>query len=267
MRPVSPLWCYDPLPDPRECRYDGPDTGPEPSILLIRRTILAFFVLSMALNAALMLPRFGWWCVPALFAGWYAADCVSGLVHLVLDYHPCPTGRGIHEIYFYAGNRESAEYQAMRKACMAQLSLFERITFDFKTHHPRPEALGRRSFWAQIGSTLIIGALPASLALNAAALAGYAPGWLIAFGLTLITGSALAQYFHGTLHREPPPRHIRVLRRLGLLMTPAAHQFHHDSLQRDFATNCGWSNPLVNRLFVALRGRGMLDDAGLTPQG
>ena len=234
--------------------------------MLFRRTILAAFAISLMLNLALMVPRFDWLCLPALLAGWYMADLASGLVHLALDYRACPPGRGLAEIFFYEGSRESAEYLALRAACMARLTPFQRIAYDFKTHHPRPDALGRRSLWTQIGTTLVVAALPASFALNAAALTGHAPGWLIAFGVTLITGSGLAQYFHGSLHRTPAPCPVRVLRRIGLLMTPAEHRVHHDTLQRDFATNCGWSNPVVNRVFLGLRKRGLLDDAGLTPQ-
>jgi len=55
------------------------------------------------------------------------------------------------------------------------------------------------------------------------------------------------------------------LRALGLLMTPAAHEKHHATLNRDFATNCGWSNPLVNRLFSVAISRRWLTEAGLTP--
>ncbi|WP_273773352.1 hypothetical protein, partial [Brucella intermedia] len=58
---------------------------------------------------------------------------------------------------------------------------------------------------------------------------------------------------------------IRAMRRVGLLMTPAAHQKHHDSLKRDFATNNGWSNPLLNPIFALLYRRGVLTDAGLEP--
>lgn len=234
--------------------------------MLYRRTVLAVFTISLTVSLGLLVSRFDWLCVPALLAGWYAADLASGLVHLALDYHPCPPGRGLADIFFYDGSRESAEYLALRAACMARLTPFQRIAYDFKTHHPRPDALGRRSLWTQIGPTLIIAALPAALALNAAAILGHAPGWLIAFGTALVTGSGLAQYFHGSLHRNPAPRPVRALRRMGLLMTPAAHQLHHDTLQRDFATNCGWSNPVVNRVFRALRARGLLDDAGLAPQ-
>lgn len=232
----------------------------------LRTFVLAAFALSLALNCAAMFARFDWWCVPALLVGWYLADLASGIIHLTLDYHPCPEGMGLADIFFYAGSRESDEYLAMRAERMARLTVFQRVVFDFKTHHPRPDALGRRSLWHQIGVSLVAAALPLSLLLNALALVGGARGWMIALGTSLILGSAFAQHFHGSLHRPLVPWYIAALRRTGLLMTPAAHQIHHDTLQRDFATNCGWSNPVVNRLFVVLRARGMLDDAGLEPQ-
>ncbi len=231
----------------------------------IRTVVLAAFALSLAINCLCMVARFDWLSLPALLAGWYLADLASGLVHMLMDYHPCPDGMGLAEMFHYQGSRESGDYLALRAARLARLTAFQRVAYDFKTHHPRPDALGRRALWQQIGVTLIAGALPASLLLNALALWGHAPGWLVALGTSLIIGSAFAQHFHGSLHRRDVPWHIAALRRIGLLMTPAAHQLHHDTLQRDFATNCGWSNPLVNRLFVALRSRGWLNDAGLEP--
>jgi hypothetical protein len=232
----------------------------------VRVFSLAAFGISLMVNGVAMIAGFDWPCVAALLAGWYLADFASGVVHMLLDYHPCPDGLGLADIFNYAGSRESAEYLGLRADRMGRLTAFQRVAYDFKTHHPRPDALGRRGLWHQIGVTLIAAALPASLALDALVLSGKAPGWLIALGVSLILGTAFAQHFHGSLHRRQVPRHIAVLRQLGLLMDPAAHQAHHDTLQRDFATNCGWSNPVVNRLFAALRAHGMLDDAGLEPQ-
>src|SRR3546814_9937086 len=62
------------------------------------------------------------------------------------------------------------------------------------------------------------------------------PGWIAAGFCAFIIGGTFAQYFHGTLHRADNPAIIPVMRRLGLLMTPEAHQLHHDSLRRDFST-------------------------------
>lgn len=231
----------------------------------VRLFVLAAFAFSLALNCAALALRFDGLCVPALLIGWYLADLVSGLVHMTLDYHSCPPGLGLRDIFTYQGSRESADYLALRADRMRRLTAFQRVAYDFKTHHPRPDALGRRPLWHQIGVTLIAAALPGSIALNAMVLSGVAPPSLIALGTALLVGGAFAQHFHGSLHRPVVPWYIAVLRRTGLLMMPAAHQLHHDTLQRDFATNCGWSNPVVNRVFGALRARGLLDDAGLEP--
>ena len=230
-----------------------------------QRILLGAFAVSLLANALAALLGFGWASIPALLVGWFVADLVSGLVHMSLDYRPCPPGKRLADLYFYEGSRESPEYLAMLHDRMSQVSAFDRLVYDFKNHHPRPQALGRRDLWRQIGSTVVAGALPMSIALNLATLTVSVPGWLCAGLLAAIAGGGFAQYFHGTLHREHNPWYILAMRRLHLLMTPAAHQLHHDSLRRDFATNSGWSNPVINRLFNALRARGYLDDTGLVP--
>ena len=227
---------------------------------------MATFVGSLAINIGAMAADVSLLTLPALFLGWYLADLLSGLVHMYMDYRPCPAGKRLNDLFDYSGSRESAEYIALFHDRMATITAFERLVYDFKNHHPRPDALGRRPLWRQIGSTVIVAALPISLLLNLALVTPLSPpGWLYACAVTYLLGGAFAQYFHGSLHRRDNPWLIRALRKVGLLMTPAAHQLHHDTLQRDFATNCGWSNPLVNRVFNALRQRGYLDESGLVP--
>ncbi len=234
--------------------------------MLMRLSIL-LLCLSLAGNLAFALREPSLWMLPALIAGWYAADMLSGLVHMLMDYFPARLGVGLDHIYFYQGSRESEDYQTKFRAAMKQLNPFEKLVYDFKNHHPRPHALGRRTMWRQIGSTVIAGSLPLSLLLNAACLLWTVPGWAIAGMLSLLIGGTFAQYFHGTLHREHNPWIVNAMRRVGLLMTPAAHQLHHDSLQRDFATNSGWSNALLNPVFRFAYGKGWLRDEGLEPQG
>lgn len=227
--------------------------------------VTALFVLSLGLNLWFAgVPDWRW--IPAALAGWYVADLMSGLTHMVMDYRPCTPGVGLAEVFQYAGSRESADYLALRDRVMPHISPFERLVYDFKNHHPRPEALGRRPFLVQIGSTIIFVALPASILLDLACLVLAIPSWLIAGFVMLIIGGTLAQYFHGTLHRTDNPRIVHVMRRLGLLMTPEAHALHHETLRRDFATNTGWSNPLVNLIFRTAIGRGWLSEAGLEPR-
>ncbi|MFC0204950.1 fatty acid desaturase CarF family protein [Novosphingobium soli] len=233
--------------------------------MALQKLLLTLFLASLGMNLAFAVADPHWAAIPAMLAAWYLADLLSGLIHMYMDYRACRPGMGLDAIFFYEGSRESEEYQRMFRERMARLNPFERISYDFKNHHPRPDALGRRQLWRLIGSTVIAGALPLSLLANAAAVLWQVPGWAMAGIFAFLVGGAFAQYFHGTLHRRENPWFIVALRRAGLLMSPEAHQIHHDTLKRDFATNSGWSNPLVNRLFDHLRARGRLPDAHLEP--
>lgn len=230
-----------------------------------RQALLAVFFASSLTNLAGLALHPSWWIAPGLVAGWYVADLASGLVHMYMDYRPCPPGKRLNDLFFYTGSRESDEYQTMLRERMASINAFERLVYDFKNHHPRPLALGRRGLWRLIGSTLIVAGLPLSLALNLSWVVWPLPAGLAAAVFAFTVGASFAQLFHASLHRDHNPPPIDLMRRLGVLMTPAAHQLHHDTLKQDFATNCGWSNPLVNRVFALLRERGYLDDAGLEP--
>lgn len=232
---------------------------------MTRIFLLGCFLASLALNLALSLRDPSLLMIPAILAGWFLADLMSGLVHMYMDYRGCRRGLGLDTIFFYEGSRESDEYQSLFRERMARLNPLERISYDFKNHHPRPDALGRRDLWRLIGSTVVAGALPLSVAANLGAIMLGIPGWAMAGIFAFLVGAGFAQYFHGTLHRSQNPWFITLMRRFGLLMSPAAHQIHHDSLQRDFATNSGWSNPLVNALFRTLRRRGHLPDSNLEP--
>jgi hypothetical protein len=226
--------------------------------------VTMLFALSLALNLWFAgTPNWTW--IPAALVGWYLADLMSGLTHMYMDYRPCTPGIGLDQMFHYTGSRESEDYLALRQRVLPRISPFERLVYDFKNHHPRPDALGRRPFLVQIGSTILFVSLPVSILLNLLCLSFAPPGWLV-FGLVVLTiGGTLAQYFHGTLHRPDNPWIVHAMRRLGLLMTPEAHALHHATLRRDFATNTGWSNPLVNVVFgIAIRRR-WLDEAGLEP--
>jgi sterol desaturase/sphingolipid hydroxylase (fatty acid hydroxylase superfamily) len=102
--------------------------------------------------------------------------------------------------------------------------------------------------------------------LNVVALSVPVSGWLTIGAVVFIIGGTLAQYFHGTLHCPDNPWIVYAMRRVGLLMTPQAHALHHATLRRDFATNTGWSNPLVNAIFRAAMRRGWLNESGLEPR-
>jgi hypothetical protein len=207
-----------------------------------------------------------WWMLPALLAGWYAADAMSGLVHMWMDYHPTRAGLGLKDLFFYEGSRESAEYLAMRDRIMPKLGPLERLIYDFKNHHPRPDALGRRSTTVHLRSTSLFATLPFAILANLAFLLLPLPLWMLAGVFSFILGATFAQYFHASLHRADNPGWVIALRRVRLLMRPEDHVLHHATLTQDFSTITGWSNPALNVLFNALRRSGRMRDEGLIPR-
>lgn len=238
---------------------------------MTRQTILA--KVGMAALATLLLIDLAWALhnptfsmLPAALAGWYAADLMSGAVHMYMDYRECRPGLGLADIFHYTGSRESAEYLAMRDAAFGKLGPIERLVYDFKNHHPRPDALGRRSMLTQIGSTVLFTTLPFAVLTNLAFWLLPLPLWLLAGLVAFTIGSTFAQYFHGTLHRADNPWAVRAMRRARLLMRPEDHILHHETLTQDFSTINGWSNPALNRVFRALRKRGHMPDDGLVPR-
>lgn len=54
--------------------------------------------------------------------------------------------------HIYNGSRQSSEYQTLKRKFVRDVSLIDRITYDFKNHHPRPMALGRRDLLSLIGA-------------------------------------------------------------------------------------------------------------------
>ena len=190
---------------------------------------------------------------------------MSGAIHMYMDYRPCRTDVGLDRLYFYEGSRESAEYQALFRATMARINPIERLVFDFKNHHPRPLALGRRNLWRQIGSTVIIATLPASLALNAM-LPAAADARLVRR-----RGDRLPRRRHlrAIFPRHAAPRGQPVVRPPAPPARPADDAASARTSPRDagarFRTNCGWSNPLLNRVFAFMQRTGRLDRSGLEP--
>ena len=227
--------------------------------------LICLFLASLALDFALIGAHPGWLMIPAALAGWYLADLASGLVHMYMDYRPCVPGTGLKDLYFWEGPRDSPEFLAKQREVYARISLFERVVYDFKKHHPFPDLLGRHSIWYLMKAPVMFVTLPLSLALNLVFWLTSPPGWLIVGAVTLLLGASLSQGFHGSLHRSDVGWGVRAMRRVGLLMSQTAHKKHHATLTQDFAVINGWSNPLVNFCTTALLRMRVLRSEGLEP--
>jgi hypothetical protein len=229
------------------------------------RFLFALFFLLLGVDLVLVGRHPDWRMLPAALFGWYLADLASGLVHMYMDYRPCIPGTGLRELYFWEGSRESPEFLAKQAAVYARISTFERIVYDFKKHHPMPDLLGRHSILHLMKAPVFLLTLPLSLALNLVFWLIPTPGWLIAGMVVFIIGASMTQAFHGALHRENVGPGIRIMRRLGLLMSVSSHKQHHETLTQNFCVISGWSNPLVNLCTKFLLWIDAINSEGLEP--
>ena len=229
------------------------------------RICVAVFCLSGAWIAANLLIHPSWTIIPGLILGWAIVDCGSGVVHMLLDYVRMPASFRA-DLLFFAPRRDTPEYVGMRKAMLGRVNAFWRIAFDFKGHHHSPRALGRRTMKELTADTLLYGGLPILLVLDVASIVSPPPQWLSAAALAMAIGAVFIQYFHSVMHRRDVPRLIASMQRARLVMTAEAHQVHHDDPRRSFAIISGWSNPLLDRIFVLLARLGVCRAENLEPE-
>ncbi len=228
------------------------------------RLAVAVFGVSLAFAVVELARAPSWTILPGLLVGWAVIDFCSGLVHMLLDYVPVPARMRLDLLYF-ARNRSTEEYLRLRREILGPVGPFWRIAFNFKYHHPRPNALGKRTLKQLCAETLYFAALPTALALDVALVFAPPPPWVTAAAISMVIGALFIQYFHATLHRPVPPAFVAVMRRLRLLMTPEAHQRHHDVQDNSFAIIAGWSNPLLDPLFRILVSTGVCRAENLEP--
>lgn len=231
---------------------------------MFMRITLALLTVSMLGNVALLWRVADWSVFPAALIAWYLVDFASGLVHILLDYAPLPARLELDRLYFHP-TRNTPEYNELKARLLRRAGPYYRLAYDFKTHHPRPDAFGERSFMHVSKPGIIYAALPASLALNIAGANFNLPAWFLAFAVVAIIGATFVQYCHSVLHRAQASAFVRALRRVYLLMTPAEHQKHHDTIKQAFCMINGWANPVVDAIFKTMHRRGIVTDGDLEP--
>lgn len=196
----------------------------------------------------------------------YLADALSGVIHFYLDYRPCPSGVGLKELFFYTGNKGSAEYIALRRKTMTRVNAFEELVFDFKIHHPSPDTLGRRGLIKLTLGAVVFAGFPVSLVLVALTYFDLMNAHLMLFCLVLIGAIVISQYAHSCAHKKTVPFIPMLLQKSYLFITTERHDVHHRTLDRDFCTLNGWANVLVNIIFNIFNKYNLIDKSGLEPK-
>jgi hypothetical protein len=180
--------------------------------------ISLFFAFEMLLGLNLWPTVSGnWlWVLLASVTGYLAADLISGFVHWGGDTWGKPT-------WWLVGRN---------------------FIRPFRHHHVDPKAITRHDFIATNGNncmTTLIGLVPAAFipVLEHQSFRVY--GLAFIFFCTL--GIFATNQFHKWAHMEDPGPTVRVLQRLGLILSPDHHSVHHRApYSTHYCITTGWLN-------------------------
>jgi len=186
----------------------------------------AFALAIAALPALAAYHGIGWLCelravdlpraIAGLWLGAWTADFITGVVHWACDTWGSPRTRWFGPTLIRA----------------------------FREHHEAPRAMLDHD-WIDVNAE------PATAATVAFALLALPPAqdWLGAhvfwstFAWSLIVAGALANQLHQWSHSPAPPRWVRPLQRIGLVLSPARHARHHRPPHTtDYCITGGWLN-------------------------
>ena len=172
-------------------------------------------------------PELHWWLtLVAIAAGMLAADFVSGVIH-------------------WAGDTWGGEGTPW---------IGPRFIRPFRFHHAQPLDMLGSHFFTTNGDTALA-SLPFLLAPFAVPLGTQAGQAASVFLWTVGAWGMWTHQFHKWAHMKSPPRGVRWLQRLGLILGPAHHRRHHRSpFAINYCITTGWCNPVLTqiRFFPAL---------------
>jgi len=119
----------------------------------------------------------------------------------------------------------------------------------FREHHEDALAITRHDFFEVSGNNALVTTPLVVLIAAYPAPVGPLSQFLVVLGASLTLALFVTNQFHSWAHSPAPPRLVRRLHRLGLILTPQRHARHHRS-DHDLAycVTSGWLNPLLDRI-------------------
>lgn len=196
---------------------------------LVTRAVALFSIFAAVLLVGVHVVRLvqseyglAWWMIPMCFAGMIVADFLSGVVH-------------------WGADTWGSETMPV---------LGKRLLRPFRVHHINPADFLTRHWIDTNGdvATIVSVVLAMTLLIPIATAAGQAS---VTFILAVATTTLPTNQVHQWAHMTSPPGFVRVLQRLGVLMSHAHHAEHHaPPYVSNYCIALGWCNaPLVHLQF------------------
>lgn len=156
-----------------------------------------------------------WTPLGLVFLGLVASDAISGTVHWAADTYGSPT-----------------------------MPVFGSFVRTFREHHSDPKAITRHD-WIETNGDVCLFSAP----VHATALVFVDDPWVLSWMTGLFMGSYSNSQIHKWSHMDDPPRVVRWLQRLRIVLSSPHHERHH---QRPHLTHycitTGWANGVLDYL-------------------
>jgi ubiquitin-conjugating enzyme E2 variant len=176
--------------------------------------------------AAVLHGSTAWWiALASIPLGYLAADLVSGIVHWLADRFGTP----------------------------ATPVLGKMLIEPFREHHADPMGITRHDFIDVNGGNFIVlvPALVAVILLAPAAGTGWPAVVLLSGTLSFSLAIIATNQFHRWAHVEQPPRLVRWLQRIGLILPKEHHAVHHTApFATHYCITVGWMNRPLEKLGI-----------------
>ncbi len=118
----------------------------------------------------------------------------------------------------------------------------------FREHHNDALEITRHDFFEVSGNNALITIPVVVLVASLPTSSGFLGQFVSVLGASATLALFLTNQFHSWAHAPSPPRLIRPLHRMGLILTPEQHARHHcGSHDRAYCVTSGWLNPLLDQ--------------------
>ena len=204
--------------DPKQPSVSAPGGWFLPRRVFEFAAIVCAFVLfvTTAYLAVSAYPAGAFW-VPLgfLLLGLVASDVISGIVHWLADTYGSPT-----------------------------MPVFGSFVRTFREHHADPKAITRHD-WIEANGDVCLFSAP----VHAGALLWVDDPWMLSWMTGLFMGSYSNSQLHKWAHLDCPPRLVRWLQRLGIVLSSSHHDQHHRGPHlTHYCITTGWTNSALDYL-------------------
>lgn len=164
-----------------------------------------------------------WVLALAVPLGWVTGDFVTGVVHWAADTY------GSTDTFIVGPH----------------------FVKPFRLHHQDPKEICSHDIFVTIGNTCIL-AVPLMILCFGLVWPAQVSTWrvfAVAVMAMMTATTVVTNLFHKWAHADDPPRLIRALQRVGLVLSPAHHETHHTHPHHhSYCITNGWCNPLLDRI-------------------